>query len=450
MKFDINRLNPIRLKIWETFTDTTLEGDDKHARIKMKEYIERNIKKPLTDALNHGVDILQQGRFVERMTYNLRKYEGKDGFYMSTFLRPFYEEYFFARERIHGWGKHQIREVISWAISDDYDFFTWVQCENNLLDSAHAWADYYRNTSSEYEDNVFLKLLKSIAPVFYSHCNAIVEVDEVRDILAKERKAGNPNTRAVWCQMYSFVKIWNTDISNNRKNELFQQLAGHWYFIKYLFSAMLYCPVDTGLKEFASITHNLKGEKHHPFIHLYYAAMEEHKEKIIQAGTNRYKLNRALAALREAVGLTPPSHELDELCHILFSGRFGEYLDRHAVKSYRELEEEVTTLRNKMDARTEKIQRLMDEQAEMLKVLTENSLSIESVTEELLKLDVGIAYGVYEKLNALLQKNETWKRHADNIHEQILQKMNKPNVQIYTLNTQIKNSQIDNFYEQTK
>lgn len=418
----------------------------------MKEYIERNIKKPLTDALNHGVDVLQQGRFVERMTYNLRKYEGKDGFYMSTFLRPFYEEYFFARERIHGWGKHQIKEVIRWAISDDYDFFNWVQYENNLLDSAHAWADYYRSPSPEYRGYDFFNLLKSIAPVFYAHCNAIVTTDEVRDILAKERKTGTPDTRAVYCQMYSFVKIWNEDsISKTRKTQLFLQLAEHWDFIKYLFSAMLHCPVDTGLKEFASITHNLKGERHHPFTHLYYAAMEEHKEKIIRAGTNRYKLDRALAALREAVGLTPPSHELDELCHILFSGRFGEYLDRHTVKSYRELEEEVTTLRNKMDARTEKIQRLMDEQAEMLKVLTENSLSIESVTEELLKLNTGIAYGVYEKLNTLLQKNETWKRHADNIHEQILQKMNKPSVvQINTQTAHIKDSHIHNFYEQTE
>ena len=230
--------------------------------------------------------------------------------------------------------------------------------------------------------------------------------------------------------MHAFITIWLEEhYTLNQKIRLFKLLHRHWYFIRAIYSAMLQCVVGYGYMEIAAIAHCVKNDRwHRPHLHLFYSAVMEHKERIIRSGTKRDKLDNALTALREIVTSTTPSDELDELCNILFSDKLKEYLERHRLKSYRELEHEVHTLRSNLEKNANEMQNLIDRQVAML---SETSIPVEVIYDELKNLSErfpGMAYEVYEKLNALLIKNEVWSKNAGKIRDMIWERMQQPSI----------------------
>ena len=275
-----------------------------------------------------------------------------------------------------------------------------------------------------------MKLLKSMTEIFYSY-KCIDETDSIRKELIRERIEGNAYSREIYCIMHAFIAIWHEEHNTfYQKIRLFNLLSRHWNFIRAIYSAMLQRVVGYGFSEIAAVAHCVKNDtRHRPHLHLFYSAVMEHKERIIRSGTKRDKLDNALEALRELVTSTAPSDELDELCNILFSDKMKEYLDKHRLKSYRELVNEVHTLRSNLEKNANEMQSLIDKQVEML---SETSIPIEVIYDELKNLSErfpGMAYEVYEKLNALLIKNEAWAKNSAKIRDMIWERMQQPSVQ---------------------
>lgn len=385
----------------------------------MENYIDRHIIQPLYEGLSGGRDLgYYQIHFERALSYCHE--QGAMGLLTSK-MQPLYEKYFFAHSSIlgnNGYNSYFAKRFILQVMQDDYDFFYWIQDNDNLLDSAHMWAKSAREGLASCYD--YLVLLRAMSSTFYSY-TYITPYEQLRKILAEERGKGHDyRSREIYCMLYAFIAIWRDDsIGKSRKVELFALVVEHWSFIRHLFSAMLQSLVGWGVPEFASLIRSVKRDRQHiAYAHHLYAAVEEHKERIVQNGTKRHKLESAMDDLREVMVHTEPSSALDEVVSIIFSDRLKVYLLRHQPKSYHELEIEIQNLRKGIDERTNRIQSLMSEQAEMLRQM----VSIDAITEELLRLPVGTAYGVYEKLNSLLQTDEAWRKNADAIRERILNK----------------------------
>lgn len=395
----------------------------------MEQYVIRNIIRPLHDALLYGAENAHE--LKDRLIFAV---ECAGGNWYSqqhgNLMQSYFEDYLYCDTGLQGPDMYPIRQVLCRALALDRYFYAWVEAEGALIESADAWARHHKEVCEGSID--FICMLRSLSATCYE-CRCPVGADEMRSVLVREKKEGNAYSREVYCMFHAFVAIWSApDMDALRKQQLLVLVTKHWNFIRALYSAMLQRVVGYGFSELAAVVNNIKSnQRHAPYVHLLYAAVEEHRERIIRSGTKAYNLDRAMKALREVVVHTEPSAELDEVVGIIFFDRLKEYLEHHQPKSYRELETELHTLRSGMDERTRQIQTLMAEQAEMLRQMAETSVSIEVITEELLRLPAGTAYGVYEKLNALLQKDEVWRNHADNIRDRVLEHEKNYHNQLY-------------------
>lgn len=391
----------------------------------MKDYITRNIIAPLTYALQGGT--LGKERVVAAMNYCLQSKNTDARNILGFAMLPFYQDYFYADDSIIGYEKWEVREVIGYCMGSDDFFYDWLSDGFNLLETAHCWAAYHKQCCQSHHADAFLRLLESMTHTFYGH-ECLLESSDIRQELIRERIEGNAHSREVYCIMHAFITIWLEEhYTLKQKIRFFKLLHRHWYFIRAIYSAMLQCVVGYGYTEIAAIAHCVKNDRrHHPHLHLFYSAVMEHKERIVRCGTKRDKLENVLTALREIVTSTTPSDELDELCNILFSDKLKEYLEKHRLKSYRELEHEVHTLRSNLEKNANEMQSLIDKQVEML---SETSIPVEVIYDELKNLSgrfPGMAYEVYEKLNALLIKNEVWSKNAGKIRDMIWERMQQP------------------------
>ena len=217
--------------------------------------------------------------------------------------------------------------------------------------------------------------------------------------------------------MHAFITIWLEEhYTLKQKIRFFKLLHRHWYFIRAVYSAMLQSVVGYGYTEIAAIAHCVKNDsRHHPHLHLFYSAVMEHKERIVRCGTKRDKLENVLTALREIVTSTTPSDELDELCNILFSDKLKEYLEKHRLKKYKELEEELQRI-------TAQISTLAEQLSSMI--------SVELIAQKLLDLPPQTARAVFLELNAMLMGNEAWVKIQANLYNRILARTKAPEVKI--------------------
>lgn len=393
----------------------------------MENFIEQEITNPLLEAMSRGIQgspLAFEGRLISALDFCYREY---DSFSMSKRMRYFYRCLFYADPSVMDYGKSEVRSVILNAMKSDNHFKEWAESEMDLLESAHAWAEYCRQLCDSKRD--YFDLFEVLSFTEYNDSWKALKIG-LKRIFINQQIEGNQYSREVYCILHAFVMIWEKDIDSEKKDELFRLFREHWNFLRFLYSVMLHQVVACGFNNFASIGNQLKSHpSYQPYIHLFYSAIMEHKEAICKNGTKRDKLEKSLADIREIIGSTPRSDELDELCDILFSSRLKQYLDKHRPKSYRELENEVNTLRSNLEKNANEMQELINRQVEML---SETSIPIEVIYDELKNLSErfpGMAYEVYEKLNALLIKNDTWAKNSAKIRDMIWEKISQPSVQ---------------------
>lgn len=392
----------------------------------MNDYIDLYIVEPLYRVLGNEIkdpDML----FWDRMKKSLKRcYNEQADDYLRQQLEPIYKRYFYADVCLLDCGKYGLLDFISLAIQTDWNFGYWTNGER-LDEAVENWANYSKKSGRG--AFLFMHLLECMLA-------SGVEDDwyywttKLQEILLKEEVEGNADSSEIYCIFHAFIMIAKQQKDLSEMVEMYRLFCKHWDFFRFLYSVMLRRVIGCRFTNFASVGNNLKNTlAYHPYLHLFYSAMMENRNEICRRGTKQEKLDKSLADIREIIGSTPRSEELDELCHVLFPDRWKEYMSAHRLKSYRELEDEVNEMRKSMDEHTSQMQKLIDEQAEMLRALAETSVPIEVISNELLRLPYGTSYEVFEKLNSLLIADKVWTKNAPEIRNRILERMQQPSVQ---------------------
>lgn len=389
----------------------------------MENYINDYIILPLHNAI-HGNIYFNLYNLRSALDYCIQE-DGMEVLHEK--MKPYYKMYLEVNPIMFKRGAcWDVRSFILVAMKEDDLFVEWFADNVHLGNIVYSWAKFFGK--EKYESNEFMSLLLCFL-VIRLECEWESHVNDLRNILLREEVEGNQYSRSVYCMFHAFVMIGKTKRPQQEKIDLYKKFLDHWFFLRFLYSAMFRCVIGCGFTNFVQIPNQIKSRvDYHPFAHLFYAATMEQKYEICKRGAKRDKLESALADIRE-ISSKEPSDELNELCGILFPKVWKDYINKHRPKTYQELEYEVHTLRSNLEKNANEMQSLIDKQVEML---SETSIPIEVIHNELQNLSErfpGMAYEVYEKLNALLIKNEAWTKNAAKIRDMILVKMQQPTVQ---------------------
>lgn len=383
------------------------------------DYIDSEIIEPLNRLLA-GEQLEKDEDFWPRMKYFLNVcYDRQHQEMLYNGIHPIYELYVYKRHKLFEQPNSSLREFIQYAIDKDPDFGYWAKFRDVRL-MADAWAQHARKVgeNSWYFRRVLVRMLSSGFEADWDSLNSFF-----KERLVWEDLEGNQWSLGVYCIFHAFVMIGSTNRSPKEKMMLFDLFQNKWNFLRFLYSAMLERVVGCGFINFLQISNQVKSySDYHPYLHLYYPVIMENKDGICQRGTNREKLEISLEDIRVKIGSVTPSHDLDELCKILFPEKLKQYIDKHRLKSYRELENELASMQGKM-------QELINKQ---VKMLSDSAIPVEVIASELDKLSKsvpGMAYEVFEKLNSLLIADKVWTKNAPEIRNRILERMQHPSIQ---------------------
>lgn len=383
------------------------------------DYIEDEIIQPLNQVLN-GEPIEMDGWYWSRIKHFLNVcYDNQHQSFLYSGIHPIYELYIYRKHELFDQPYSALREVIQYAIDKDLNFGLWAKCLDMKI-VVDNWAQHAKKAGENcwYFRHVLERMFSTEYEGDWHNLKSFL-----KERLLWEDLEGNQWSLGTYCIFHAFVMIGSTKRSMEEKVTLFDLFHKNWNFIRFLYSAILKRVVGCGFINFLQISNQVKSySDYHPYLHLYYSVMMENRDDICLRGTNREKLDISLEKIRLKIGSITLSHDLDELCTILFPKSLKQYLDKHRLKSYRELEDELVSMQTKM-------QDLINKQVEML---SDSSIPVEVIASELDKLSKsvpGLAYEVFEKLNSLLIVNETWIRNAPEIRNRILEKMYWPTIQ---------------------
>ena len=382
----------------------------------MEYFVDEWIINPLHNAL-HGEEYFSM-KVMRNVLAHCKEEDGMDVFHEK--MKPYYRMFLEANPCMfqHG-ASDDVRYFILKAIPEDEYFIEWFAENISLMEVVHAWAGYYGNSNNESKE--FMNLLLLLLSEGYE-CDWEPYVKELRHILLRKEVEGNQYSLSIYSMFHAFVMIGKTDCTLQKKKDLYGLFYGHWFFLRFLYSAMFRCVIGCGFTNFVQIPNLMKSSNdYHPYLHLFYATAMEQKEAICKRGAKRDKLEASLEAIRE-IAHKEQSDKLDELCGILFPKVWKNYIEKHRLKSYMELETELHILQDRLEKNADEMRNLINKQAEMLS----EDLSLEVISGELDKLSErapGMAYEVFEKLNTLLVANEVWTKNAAEIRNRILDKM---------------------------
>ena len=375
----------------------------------MENYINDWIIYPLHNAL-HGNKYLDIDDMRSALDFFKRE-EGMELFH--EIMKPYYRMYFEVNPVMFQNGAcWDVRRFILMAMEADESFLSWFTDNFCLWNVVHAWAEYFGKSKNESKE--FMNLLFCLLSRGYE-CDWDFHVNELRHILLREEIEGNQYSRAVYCMFHGFVMIGRTMLPLHEKIALYSQFCSHWFVLRFIYSAMFRCIIGCGFTNFVQIPNQMKSRvDYHPYLHLFYAIAMEQKEALCKRGAKRDKLEVSLEEIR-VIASKEPSGELNELCSILFPKVWKDYIERHRLKDYKELEEEL----ERITAQT----RILAEQLRTM-------ISVDVIAQKLLDLPPQTARAVFLELNAMLMGNEAWVKIQVNLYNRILARTITPEVKI--------------------
>ena len=248
------------------------------------------------------------------------------------------------------------------------------------------------------------------------------KINEVlRRLEVEGSRKGDANAGAFYCQLHGYSMIASSELEHSRKADLIELFVRHWDYLRYIYSVMLRRIVGCGFTNFVSVANNVANTAaYEPYLHLFYAPLQERFDDLCQKGTKQEKLMKSLVRLTEKIESSTPSDELDELCEILFPDEFREMLNRHRPKSYRELENEVDRIKQEMQSTVEALNSQIHDLAQQLSAAVKASVPIADIEKELMKFQSREALSIYMQLNVLLVGNEAWLSNSLRIRDAIL------------------------------
>ena len=376
---------------------------------KMEYFIDENIIYPLHHAMHDGIYFNRKN--LQFALECCRQEDRMDIFHEK--MRPYYRKFLMIdSDMSQNVACDDVRYFILKAIPEDELFVEWFTENFHLWDVVHAWAEYYRKQKSESKE--FMNLLLCLLSEGYE-CDWDSHVNELRHILLREEIKGNQYSRAVYCMFHGFVMLGRTTLPWQEKIALYSQFCSHWFVLRFLYSAMFRCIIGCGFTNFVQIPNQMKSRvDYHPYLHLFYATAMEQKEVICNRGAKRDKLEASLEEIR-VLASKEPSDELNELCSILFPKVWKNYIEKHRLKDYKELEEELQRI-------TAQVRTLAEQLSSMI--------SVDVIAQKLLDLPPQTARAVFLELNAMLMGNEAWVKIQADLYNRILARTKAPEVKI--------------------
>jgi len=233
---------------------------------------------------------------------------------------------------------------------------------------------------------------------------------------------GNRYRGEYFCIMLAFHMIECSNVSDERKEELEELLRTNWRYLLNVYSVMVKRIIGSGFKVFVQLANNVNLlTEWHPYIHIFYNAILVRQEVLFPTDKDKDKLVKHMTRMEVIMKDTPQESKLDELCNIIFGGEFETLMQKKRFKSYDELKDQVKQLEGTVGNLT----RMMEMTVMQLKEAVEASVPISVIETQLLRLDGQTAWIVFAQLNALLQKEESWKNHSAKISDKILEKRNR-------------------------
>lgn len=376
---------------------------------KMENFIDEWIVCPLQDAMYGGIYL--DMNVMRNVLGHCKNEDGMEVFHDR--MKPYYLMFFEANPVMFQHGAcWDVRRFILMTMEEDESFIPWFTDNFCLWNVVHAWAEHYKKEKSESKE--FMNMLLCLLSEGYE-CDWEAHVNELRHILLREEIEGNQYSRAVYCMFHGFVMIGRTSLPWQEKIALYSQFCSHWFVLRFLYSALFRCIVGCRFTNFVQIPNQMKSRvDYHPYLHLFYATAMEQKEVICNRGAKRDKLEASLEEIR-VMASKEPSDELNELCSILFPKVWKNYIEKHRLKDYKELEEELQRI-------TSQVRTLAEQLSTMI--------SVDIIAQKLLDLPPQTARAVFLELNAMLMGNEAWVKIQANLYNRILARTKAPEVKI--------------------
>ena len=335
--------------------------------------------------------------------------------YVHEQMQDFYNEYL--------WGN--IESYNAWnfidfvAHKDDY-FGEWATGKIDLMALTEAWIE-------RGDSRTLLSLLTRLGQTGYEtdwqELRTLLD-EKLRRMEVEGTRNGMKETGYFYCLLHAFTMIMMSERSVEDKVQLLEQFSQQWAFLRTVYSVMVRRIVGLNYTNFAQLAQYVVGgqQDFDPFLHLFHAPLKERFEELVELGTKRESLTRALDKIEKRMNNTQQSPDLDVLCEVLFPEEFCNMLNMHRLPSYQELESEIDRIRMELDSTQETMNRQAKEMATQLSAALNASVPIDVIEQRLLIFPSTTALSVYMPLNTMLQVNAVWQAHSEGILQKILAK----------------------------
>lgn len=340
-------------------------------------------------------------------------------------MKPYYEELIEARGcRTHMPNESYSRTMFVWEVFEHDPYVPqWIWQEKNLdiCKLTDMWID-----AEGVDANAYKRLLKCLTQsAMPANWNVIKNYvfERLKLIIVENQYRQDKDVSEFYCSLHAFCVIMESSSDEERNGELFGKFLDHWVFIRYMYSVMMGHIIGSRLANIvamANVVENTPG--YAPYLHLFYAPLKERFEQFCLRGAKRDKLLAAIKKIEKKMQETERSEELDELCELLFSKKFLEMLERNRPKSYRELESEISRIKEGMGNTISILNGQIQELAEKLSNAVKASVPIDEIETELMKFQSRETIEIYKQLGTLLVANPAWQARAQSIRDKILDK----------------------------
>jgi hypothetical protein len=310
------------------------------------------------------------------------------------------------------------RSIISDIAQIDPYFGGWAS-RQDLMKMARAWA--VRGSGEELLTLMGCMIYSNYEPMFSDDT-----YDEVTEELRYQRVNGNSNSGEIYALLHAFITILMSPPRFGKRNDLFTLMKYHWDFLRHVYCVMTGSIIGLGFPNFVGLANNLKNVKYQPYLHLVYWFLADNADTLCSKKQQKGMV-KALTSLEDIMDRTEPSHELDELCQMLFPEEMKEMLMKHPKTPYRQLETEVKELRAEKSELKNKLNSLAQQQeeitrqmaSELQKAFVEDAIPYTEIEEELLELPPNTVGSVFSALNDMLGGNDVWHKHYKSLRSKV-------------------------------
>ena len=330
-------------------------------------------------------------------------------------MLDFYDAYLWSKME-----SYDARHFIDFVVHKDDYFGGWATGKIDLMKLTEAWIE-------RGDSHTLLSLLTRLGQTGFitdwQGQRSLLD-EKLRRMEVEGTRNGTKETGYFYCLLHAFTMIMMSSRPLSEKMMLLEQFSQQWAFLRTVYSVMVRRIVGLNYTNFAQLAQYVVGgqQDFDPFLHLFHAPLKERFEELIEMGTKRESLTRAMDKIEKRMNDTQQSPELDELCEVLFPEEFRNMLNQHRLPSYHELECEIDRIKVELDTTQETMNRQAKEMATQLSAALKASVPIDVIEQRLLIFPSAVALNVYMSLNTMLQVDAVWETHCEGILQKILAK----------------------------